>query len=126
VQHSVRNVGQAEANTGMRLIHNLPCEVSTNETAAILTSAVDVDPLRLHVIARRGGDFQTASHGPVLSRPLAPRERRQRQESSSQGRDTGAAVHLPAQHLESVDMAFDRSIAPRLSHGAFHGTEILP
>src|SRR5262249_35909984 len=47
-------------------------------------------------------------------------------DSRSQEHEPGSAVHLPLDRLESVHMAFDWTVAPRLRHSRDHGRLVTP
>jgi hypothetical protein len=49
----------------------------------------------------------------------------ERQDSSTEQFHAGAPVHLPAERLQSIDVAFDRPITPAFGDGSFDGAEIL-
>src|SRR5439155_1151962 len=48
----------------------------------------------------------------------------ERHDASTEQFHAGAAVHLPPQRLEPIDVAFDRPIAPRFRDGPFYRGEI--
>ncbi len=53
------------------------------------------------------------------------RGRRERQDASAKQFKSGSAIHLALQCLQSIDVTFDRTIAPALLDGRVHRTLIL-
>jgi hypothetical protein len=71
-------------------------------------------------------DARGARYVPPQPECLQHARERHGQEAGAEELDAATTVHLSSQHFESVDMPFDRTVAPRFADGAFDRAQILP